>query len=279
MDNISWLWYKNIGLAPLYVARQRRKKLNKMFEKYFTGHSDPAGVNTRTIFLWFFAVIFAFVISFASGSYWAFVPLILMAVYSIVEKYYCGRVGRSYFDYTGKVHLDYNGNEMKLKGWYWNNDPAIQDFAESVIIDKTSLDVRPTVSTKTGTLISLLFLTVNINMDGASREEIFDAFKLIRSINPSAHPRVWFEQYFSLLLALAIADLSASGKFNPFASCVNVDSKGLEEMIVGYLGEKLQDFPKVKVSVGCEIQRFPEASLYPSTAKPGGAGVSSSAPE
>jgi hypothetical protein len=261
------------------MARQRRKKLNITLEKYFTGHSDPSGVNVGTIFLWFFAAILAIVIMFATGSYWALTPLVLMAIYKIAEKIYCNRVGRSYFDYTGKVHLDHDGNEMKLEGWYWDNDPAIRDFAESVIIDKTSLDVRPTVSTKTGTLISLLFLTVNINMDGASREEIFDAFKLVRSINPSAHPRVWFEQYFSLLLALAIADLSASGKFNPFASCVNVDSKGLEQMIVGYLGEKLQDFPKVKVSVGCEIQRFPEASLYPSTAKPGGVGVSSSAPE
>jgi len=265
---VEWTIFPACGIRRLVLhrktwVRQRRKKLNKILENYFTRRLKPMENDWLKWLLSLVVILLTFWFLLVTCSWWLVVPGILVVAYHVVERYYQESVGSSYFGRNDKIHLDHDGNEIELEGWYWDNDPALANLAMSVNIDNTSFDLRQTVPTKFGALVSILFFTMNISMDGASREEILATFKIIRGIYPNASARYWFQEYFTPVFMHALADLAASGKFSPFASRINSSNTTLELMIMDYLAEKLKVFPKVQISLKCEIQRFEDTSLFP----------------
>ncbi len=237
--------------------------MDKILEKYFTRRLKPMQGDWLKWFVSLVVILLTFWFLMVTVSWWLVVPVILVVAYHVAENYYQEKVGSSYFGHGDKIHLDRFGDVMELEGWYWDNDPALKNLAMSVNVNNVSFDIRESVPTKSGTLVSLLFFTINVNMDGASKEEILSAFRTILKSCPAPNTRYWFQEYFASIFLHALADLAASGKFSSLASGTYVSKDLLELMIMDYLKDKLKAFPYVKATFRCDIHRFEDTSLFP----------------
>jgi hypothetical protein len=146
------------------------------------------------------------------------------------------------------VHFDKNLAELDLtETEYWNNDPAVKDYAGSLdLVDFNGFYVRD-ISVRIGEMVQRLAICVKINFDGSDPKKTLNLFRSIRVLDPKASTewRDWLKDKLSSKVANVIVALAIKGELSKFIH--DGMAAELNELLQRYIKREIDLFDGVFV--------------------------------
>lgn len=185
-------------------------------EKLFTGAHGVGEIDTFMFFAWFCTIVAAALsVLIYQTPYLALCVIIVMVLISVVVRHVSYRVGTISFCGKNVIHLDKDGEIMNLTGWYWRDNPILENYQETINFD-TRCERCESFFVLNGKVIEKVQVCVSIDVFHEDKVTIAKAYKKVKELDSNCSTSYSLDDYLGDDVTLAIVKLCLDGNFNEF---------------------------------------------------------------